>query len=90
MSHQDDKRQHIILPADREHPNRKTTKARALLYDLIARFRKDAREAENAATRATFEFAAETLSGLVGVFKSHEQSQQQAGEAERNGEDDSA
>jgi hypothetical protein len=79
MSQHDEKRQPIIITEGKEeNATPRTTKARGLLYDLIVRFRKDAREADSSATRAIFEFAAETLSGIVRAFKEHERSKQKA------------
>lgn len=89
MSHHDERRQHIRIPDASKNPNRRTTRARGLLYDLITRFRKDAREADTAATRAIFGFAAETLSGLVRAFRTHEQTEKSTPEANQHDEQDS-
>lgn len=51
----------------------RTNEARSVLYPLIARFRKDAAEANNQAVRSIFEFAAEVLAGLTRAFRQFEE-----------------
>lgn len=49
-----------------------TRKARAKLYELIARFRKNAAETDDTNAQSTFETAADVLGGLVESFRKYE------------------
>lgn len=49
-----------------------TRKARAKLYELIARFRKNAAETDDTNAQSTFETAADVLGGLVEAFRKYE------------------
>lgn len=51
-----------------------TSTARGMLYRVIARFRKNAENADDPKTRSMFEYAADVLTNLVRLFKEHEES----------------
>lgn len=73
MNSKDRNRQRLTIPQEEEKSEKRSVlKARSSLYRLIARFRKNARQADNVRTESLFTLAAELLGGLVRVFRSHE------------------
>ena len=71
-SEKQDKPRLIISEGKDQFAGKSTTQARIPLYRLIARFRKNAENADDQGTTNIFRFAAEVLSGLVRVFKIYE------------------
>ena len=73
MNDDNNKRDRLIISENKSQNQRhRTTEARSQLYRLIARFRKDAENADDPRTRTIFAFAAEIITGLARAFRRHE------------------
>jgi hypothetical protein len=69
-------RKHLII-TEREqstphHPHR-VARARRYLYEVIAQFRKDARDSDDYQTQNLFDFAADIITVLVRVFRRYDE-----------------
>ncbi|GAB1420277.1 hypothetical protein MASR2M15_03670 [Anaerolineales bacterium] len=69
----DKKTQLIISQLQNQDTFQATTQARSQLYQLIAQFRKEARTAEEKEMQELFEFAADIIAELAGVFRHEEE-----------------
>lgn len=66
------RKQQVIIIEQNSTPRRRTSEARGMIYQLIARFRRDAEQSDDARTRTIFQVATEVLSGLAMAFRQHE------------------
>lgn len=86
MTNDDDKRRPRLVITERESSTKPTSNARSSLYRLIARFRKNAQQADERTTQSVFNFAADILTGLTRLFRIHEKQH----EDDPSSEDDEA